>query len=104
MDVRAADTTSLAAKRLELEKVRPVVQKKQAFNLSDESAAAQAAEAVNGNPNRSKQPKDIEEGFAETMKHSDDGSGSSFDAEDGRQDDGNPDAGHGEHHILDVKV
>ena len=45
MDVRAADTSSLAAKRLELEKTRPVTQKDQAS--MDERLAPKAAAEIN---------------------------------------------------------
>ena len=41
MDVRAADVSSLAAKRLELEKVRPVRHKDTAQHLTDQRFAVE---------------------------------------------------------------
>ena len=94
MDVRATDTSILAAKRIEFEKVAPVTQKPK--RLGEDHIAAAAAE----NDDEKRKPDDDSDNDTEQVG----------DADEHYPQDGNeseappPDAADGEHHILDVRV
>lgn len=91
MDVRAADTSILAAKRLELEKIRPVTQKSE--GVVDQRQAVKSAVAAGDNTSERKPEEDAENELI------DDGSDRLIDCRDNGEGD-NPD----ERHVLDVRV
>jgi len=101
MDVRSADTTNLAAKRLELEKTQPVRPKPGSF--PDDRLAAQATVEANGHVTRPKPPKDPRDEKKAGRVSRRPLAKKAPSAPEAAQADAS-DVDPAEHHILDVKV
>ncbi|MEN6372162.1 MAG: hypothetical protein ABFD64_09140 [Armatimonadota bacterium] len=93
MDVRAADTSNLAAKRLELDSVRPVTHK--ADGTLDQQQAVKSATGTGDD--------DSESGLEPEEDFEDESTGEDDEQVIDRRDDEN-DGGTDEKHILDVRV
>jgi hypothetical protein len=100
MDVRAVDPSSLAAKRLELDKTRPVTEKAHAemheqFKTRETDDATKKGKHPNHSPEDQREESEtLEEGYNEETID--------YDAERTHPDDQG--TSHDDHHILDVRV
>ncbi len=97
MDVRAADVSSLAAKRLELEKVRPVRHKDTAQHLTDQRFAVEKA----GDDEEQQKQQNQEQPAAENQAQDE---AIEIVETPGYKPDGSADTGLSDHHILDFKA
>jgi hypothetical protein len=93
MDVRAIDTSSIAAKRVEFDKTRPVNQKSHSF-MDERQAASQV------DPDAEEQETDQQ---SEPDSEYDTAEAAHFDAEDSPSGP-SPTVDYGEYHELDVRV
>ena len=97
MDVRSADTTSLAAKTAEIEKTKPLARKP--LGLVEELLTTQAPVGTNGNVSRPKDPR-------ERKKHDHPArTPVEQEADEATEEVEEPTTDEGEeHHLLDVKA
>jgi len=100
MDVRSADTSTQAAKRLELEHVQPVKEKR---GFMQDQMEARAAEEAKDRANRPKPPKDSLSEQGSEYPGGQQAEEQSAAAAEQDSDVSEPPAS-GEQHILDVKV
>jgi len=100
MDVRSADTTSLAAKTAEIEKTQPLVRKP--LGLVEELLTTQAPVGTNGNVGRPRPPKNPRE----QKKHDHPAQTPvEQEADEAAEEVEEPTTDEGEeHHLLDVKA
>ena len=96
MDVRSADTTSLAAKTAEIEKTKPLARKP--LGLVEELLTTQAPVGTNGNVSRPKPQKDPREQNKHDHPARTPVKQEAEEVEEPTTDDGE------EHHLLDVKA
>lgn len=105
MDVRSVDTTNLAAKRSEIEKIVPITQKLAIFT-EDRLAPHSSAEVHQGNNKRPKLKKVLhkEKRSDDSFSLEGDESAQEYTNESSGTEEKYPGGTYGEHHILDIKV
>ena len=100
MDLRTTDTSSIAAKRIELDHVKPVKEKQHSF-MHDRKATHAATET---NEQAPKQKSRKEAGKEQGGEYADESETGLLDEVADQTTGGSDTSGHGEKHVLDIKV